>query len=176
MQLRRIDEFATFCLGDGTGMTCPCANPGDAGHGCDNKQAGGTGGAFLTGSGLASLSGDTLSLDATSTLDHIHVLFEGSRTITDTRYGAGERCVGSGSNGSGQSFLKRIEKGTPVGGVISFTGVSSASSSKGAPLNPGETYYYYAAYRNTEMNGAPGCPGLAFGFNATNACAVSWSP
>ena len=176
MQLRKIDTFTTFCSGDGTGMTCPCSNPGGERQGCDNRQSGGNGGAFLTGSGQAKLSGDTLSLDVTSTLDHVHVLFEGSAMIAETRYGAGLRCVGGGTNGSGQSFLKRLEKGTPAGGTISFTGVSQASAQKGAPLNAGETYYYFAAYRNTEMNGAPGCSGLLFGFNATNGCAVMWAP
>ena len=176
MQLRRIDAYPTFCSGDGTGMACPCSNPGSQLEGCDNRQSGGTGGAFLTGSGLASLGGDTLSLDVTSTLDHVHVLFEGTRSVTDTRYGAGVRCVAGGTNGSGQSFLKRLEKGTPVGGTIAFTGIAQASSQKGAPLNAGETYDYFAAYRNTEMNGAPGCSGLLFGFNATNACAVTWIP
>jgi hypothetical protein len=176
MQLRRIDAYPTFCSGDGTGMTCPCANPGSQLEGCDNRQSGGTGGAFMTGSGAASLGGDTLSLDISSTLDHVHVLFEGSGSISDTRYGAGVRCVGGGTNGSGQSFLKRLAKGTPSGGAISFGGLSQASSAKGAPLFAGETYYYFAAYRNTEMNGAPGCAGLLFGFNATNACAVTWVP
>ena len=176
MQLRRIDAFPTFCSGDGTGMACPCANPGETREGCNNRPSGGTGGAFLTGSGLASLGHDFLTLDVTNSLDHVHVLFEGSRSVSDTRYGAGVRCVGSGTNGSGQSFLKRIEKGTAAGGAISFASVSWTSASKGAPLNPGETYYYFAAYRNTEMNGAPGCSGLLFGFNATNACAVTWGP
>src|SRR5262245_6916564 len=32
MQLRRIDEHATFCLGDGTSTACPCSNNGASGH------------------------------------------------------------------------------------------------------------------------------------------------
>jgi hypothetical protein len=166
----------SFCFGDGTGTACPCANTGNVGHGCDNRQPTGTGGALLGGSGLASLSGDALTLNVVNSLDHVHVLFEGTQNTGFLRYGAGLRCVRGGTNGSGQSFLKRLEQGTPTGGGISFSGVSLASSSKGAPLVPGETYDYYVAYRDAEMNGAPGCPGFAFGFNSTNACAVTWSP
>ena len=169
-------SLVPFCAGDGTGVPCPCANTGAAGHGCDNGQPSGTGGALLAGSGLASVAADSLSLDVTNTLNHVHVLFEGTRNTASARYGAGVRCATSGLNGNGQSFLKRLAKGTAAGGLISFTGIAASSSAKGAPLHAGETYFYFVAYRNAEMNGAPGCPGINFGFNSTNSGAVTWLP
>ena len=167
-----------FCYPGQAGIiSCPCANPpATAMSGCENRQTIGTGGAILIGWGNPSLAADTLSLGVVNTLNHLHVLFEGTRNNANTRYGAGVRCVTSGANGAGQSFLKRIKKGNASGGGIEFTGISAASASKGAPLVSGQTYYYYVAYRNAEMNGAPGCPGLSFGFNATNAAAAPWSP
>ena len=164
-----------FCFGDGTGGTCPCNNTGSTGRGCDNMQPRGTGGASLGGFGVASIAADTLTLYVADTLNHIHILFEGTSNPAPVRSGAGLRCVGGGSNGSGQSFLKRLKKGTPPFGEIFFTDISATSASRGAPLNVAETYYYYAAYRDTEMNGARGCSGLAYGFNASNALAVTWS-
>ena len=42
------------------------------------------------------------------------------------------------------------------------------SSAKGFPIQAPVTLDHYA-YRNSAANGQPGCPGLAFGFNTTNA-------
>jgi hypothetical protein len=169
-----VDPITPFCFGDGTGIPCPCNNTGAPNHGCDNQQPTGTGGALLTGTGNPSLSADTLVLNVTNSLNHVHVVFEGTQNTANTRYGAGVRCVTSGTDDYGQSFLKRLAKGTASGGAIAFTGISSLSAIKGAPLYPGETYFYYTAYRDAEMNGAPGCAGLTFGFNATNSLAVIW--
>jgi len=49
-----------FCFGDGSGALCPCGNFGGAGEGCRNGS--GTG-AALTGTGNASVAGDTFVLD-----------------------------------------------------------------------------------------------------------------
>jgi len=171
-----------FCFPGLSGViTCPCGNPpSSATRGCNNfAPAGGTGGAHLDGSGTASVSSDSLSLDISTTLKQIHVVFVGSKNTANVRTGAGVRCVTSGLNPNGQTFLKRILKGTPAPATpnnISFTGIEAISIAKGAPPISGETYYYYAAYRNAAANGAPGCPGFTFGFNATNAGAVTWSP
>jgi hypothetical protein len=43
-------------------------------------------------------------------------------------------------------------------------------------INAPVTLYYYAAYRNSAANGQPGCPGLNFGFNTTNAISADWTP
>ncbi len=170
-----------FCSPGVAGIiSCPCGNPASGtNQGCNNFTAGGTGGAILGGSGTPSIAADSLSLDISNTLKQVHVVFVGTRNTANVRSGAGVRCVTSGSNLNGQNFLKRIAKGTPVNNQpssISFTGIRAASISKGAPPIAGQTYYYYAAYRNAGANGQPGCPGLSFGFNATNAGAVTWLP
>jgi hypothetical protein len=86
------------------------------------------------------------------------------------------RCVTVGLNGHGQSALKRLAKGTAAGGMLSFTGIAAVSAAKGTTLFAGETYHYFVAYRNAEMNGAPGCPGTSWGFNSTNSGSVTWLP
>jgi hypothetical protein len=178
-----LDTGTPFCFPGQSGViACPCSNPPtSADVGCNNNQvpANGTGGAKLVGSGSPSIAYDTLSLDVSSTLRQVHVLFVGTKNNADVRAGAGVRCVANGANSNSQSFLKRIAKITPASGppsAFSFTGIQAASATKGAPPIAGETYYYYAAYRNAAMNGAPGCSGLSFGFNATNADAVTWVP
>ena len=40
--------------------------------------------------------------------------------------------------------------------------------------NVGQTYFYFVGYDNPAMNGAPGCPGTTYGFNATNSGAITW--
>jgi hypothetical protein len=174
--------FTSLCEPGVSGViTCPCGNPpSGSGRGCNNfAPSGGTGGATLGGSGLPSLAADTVSLDVTNTLKQVHVLFVGTTLSANVRTGAGVRCVNSGPNESSQSFLKRIAKKTPTNGppsTMSFTGILAAMIARGAPPIAGETYYYYAAYRNSAANGQPGCPGVTFGFNATNAGAVTWYP
>jgi hypothetical protein len=169
-----------FCApGVGGILTCPCGNPqvpAGATKGCDNFYAGGTGGAVLSGSGLPSIAGDTLVLAATAEPDSpnppITLLFQGTTGTVNLRSGAGVRCVGG--------FLKRLYKGDAIGGVIDFPndGVPFhvRAAARGVPIVPPVTLYYYAVYRNTSANGQPGCSGLQFGFNITNAGAVRWVP
>jgi hypothetical protein len=49
-----------ICLGDGSGVACPCSNFGSEGRGCDNSAA--TGGARVDSSGVASLRRHALPL------------------------------------------------------------------------------------------------------------------
>jgi hypothetical protein len=128
----------------------------------------------LSGSGLAVTNpGDTLHLDiAGGAGTSLTVLIQGTTDTVDTRAGAGVRCVGG--------VLKRLYTATPLGGAISFpnNGVSvhDQSAAKGFVIHAPVTLDYYCAYRNAAANGQPGCPGLSFGFNASNAGAVAWAP
>jgi hypothetical protein len=101
----------------------------------------------------------------------VTVLFQGTTNVTNTRTGAGVRCVGG--------TLKRLYRGQQAGGNIAFpndgVSVHDASAAKGYTIGAPTTLYYYCAYRNSAANGQPGCPGLNFGFNSTNAVAVPWS-
>jgi len=163
-----------FCFpGVGGITTCPCMNwPASVGVGCDNATSPsvGTGGAYLDSSGIASTTTDSLSLEVYSTLPTLHTVFVGTtNTSPGIRFGAGIRCVGSP--------LKILAMGTPTSGPpysISFTGIYAKSIAAGLTPNVGQTYFYYVGYDNADMNGAPGCPGTTFGFNATNSGAITW--
>jgi hypothetical protein len=172
-----IAEFAFCAPGVGGIVTCPCGNPqvpAGSTKGCDNFVSGGTGGAVLTGTGLASITADTALLNASSEAPSvtISVLFQGTSKTVNARTGAGVRCVGGS--------VRRLYKGNSVGGSIQFpnNGVSihDQSAAKGFPIVPPMMLYYYCAYRNSAANGQPGCPGFAFGFNSTNAGAIAWFP
>ena len=171
-----------FCAPGVAGIvTCPCGNPqvpAGAMKGCDNfaggTGGGGTGGATLWGIGTA-IAGpsDTLVLEVTGGVgSNVTVLFQGTTNTVNARSGAGVRCVGG--------TLKRLYKGNLHNGAIHFpnngVAVHDESSAKGYTIVPPITLYYYAGYRNTAANGHPGCPGLAFGFNTTNAGSVAWAP
>jgi len=171
------DEITPFCApGVGGIVTCPCGNPqvpAGAIRGCNNFAGGGTGGAILAGSGAATISGDTVAMNVTAGVaSNVTVLFQGTTNAVNSRTGAGVKCVGG--------TLKRLYKGNQSAGAIAFpnnaTPFHLQSIAKGFTITPPVTLYYYAAYRNSAANGQPGCPGLNFGFNATNAQAVSWSP
>jgi hypothetical protein len=171
-------SLVPFCAaGVGGIVTCPCGNPqvpAGATKGCDNFAGGGTGGAVLSGFGSAVVSwADSLELDINGGIGNsVTVLFQGTANVANARSGAGVRCV----NGN----LKRLYKRIQLGGRITFPDygppVHEASAAMGYTIVPPITLYYYAAYRNTAANGQPGCPGLDFGFNTTNAGAVSWAP
>jgi hypothetical protein len=142
--------------------------------GCDNFVFGGTGGAVLAGTGTPSISADSVFLHSTweAPATTLSVLFQGTSNGANARSGAGVRCVGG--------TLKRLYKGNSVGGSIQFPNnvmsIHDRSAAMGFPIVPPVTLYYYCAYRNSAANGQPGCPGLNFGFNATNAGSVSWTP
>jgi len=167
-----------FCAPGMAGIvTCPCGNPqipAGATKGCDNFEGGGTGGAILSGAGRAIASpSDSLALEVAGGVGiNLSVLFQGTTNTVNARSGAGVRCVGG--------TLKRLYKGNLSAGAIHFpnngVAVHDASSAKGYTIVAPITLYYYAAYRNAAANGHPGCPGLMFGFNTTNAGSVAWVP
>ena len=171
------DEITPFCApGVGGIVTCPCGNPqipAGATKGCNNFAGGGTGGAILAGSGAATISTDTVAMNVTAGVaSNVTVLFQGTTNTANSRTGAGVKCVGG--------TLKRLYKGNQAAGAIAFpnnaTPFHLQSIAKGFTIMPPVTLYYYAAYRNSAANGHPGCPGLNFGFNSTNALAVIWTP
>jgi hypothetical protein len=172
-----IDPVVKFCApGVGGIVTCPCGNPqvpSGATKGCDNFAGGGSGGAVLAGSGSASVSMDSLAFSMSGGVaSSVAILFQGTTVAVNARTGAGVRCVGG--------TLNRLYKGNEVAGSIGFPNnavpVHAQSAAKGFTITPPITLYYYCAYRNSAANGQPGCPGLTFGFNASNAGSVDWVP
>jgi hypothetical protein len=121
----------------------------------------------------ASIASDTLGFQITAGVGtNVTVLFQGTTNSVNTRSGAGVRCVGG--------TLKRLYKGNQAAGAINFpnngTSVHDESTLKGFVITAPVTLDYYCAYRNSAANGQPGCPGLNFGFNTTNAVSVHWTP
>ena len=169
LQLRKIEHVA-FCFGDGTGIPCPCGNPGMAGRGCNNHGAV-TGGAQLSASGLPALSSDGVVLSAAAENTSALTLFWTGNALPFPQgvvHGAGIRCV---------SGLKRLYSGSAAGGALARPGagdssVSARSASVGAPINAGETRYYFTVYRDPQAVAPCGNP--ASGINLSNAVAVTW--
>ena len=167
-----------FCApGVGGLVTCPCGNPqipAGSTRGCNNFAGGGTGGALMNGTGNPQTNAnDDFAVQVTAGVgSNVTVLFQGTTNTANTRSGAGIRCV-SGT-------LKRLYKGNQSSGAINFPNngvpVHLQSQAKGYTIVAPITLYYYCAYRNSAANGQPGCPGLNFGFNTTNAGSVVWLP
>lgn len=171
------DPVLKFCApGVGGIVTCPCGNPqvpAGATKGCDNFAGGGTGGAVLAGSGVASVSTDSLAFSMSGGVGSaVTILFQGTMNTVNARTGAGVTCVGGA--------LRRLYKGSEVSGSIGFPNtavpVHTQSAAKGYAISPPVTLHYYCAYRNSAADGQPGCPGVSFGFNASNAGSVRWEP
>jgi len=148
-----------MCFGDGSGALCPCLNVGDAGKGCSNSV---TNGAALDGSGNASVTNDTLSLDVTNCRPNMNGLFFGGTTQVNggngLPFGDGLRCVGGA--------ISRIQVRTANGsGEVSNT--LSISNRDGA--SAGDTRYYQWWYRDTG-SGSP----CGNGYNTSSALRVVW--
>ena len=156
----------TFCVGDGTGTACPCANnsPAGGGRGCLNST--GVGGR-LTTTGAPVLTADTLVLQgsgmpATAT----GLYFQGTTQLgggAGAVFGDGLRCAGG--------IVIRLGPKTASAGASSYPGVGDASVSvKGLVATPASTLNYQLWYRDS----AAFCS--ASFFNLTNGIAVTWIP
>lgn len=150
-----------FCLGDGTGSPCPCANNGAAGHGCENSSA--TGGAILEASGHNSPDNVVLIVSS-SKPTALHVFFTGNTTVGPLLYGDGQRCVGG---------LKRLASKSATGGAAAYPegaelSITARSAALGIPITPGQHRFYFAAYRD------PVAFCTANTFNSSNAVDILW--
>lgn len=149
-----------YCFGDGSGTPCPCGNLSPSGTmvGCLNGN--GTGGK-LRGSGVASVSADTLVLN-------------GSQAIP---FGPGLYFQGSAQNPNGGTFgngLLCVAGSTPRL-EIRFADALGASSTTvaihvlGSDVG-GDVRNYQMWYRDTTGF----CTGA--GYNLTNAINLTWAP
>lgn len=154
-------------------LSCPCGNaPSGPGRGCDNSLA--TGGAALSGSGIAQLSSDTLVMSATSigqagafctgaVTNVTSILLQGTTLLpTGLVFGDGVRCLGG--------TLKRINTSPSVAGTYQYgPGIAAQSALLGDPLSPGSTRYYLVYYRDACSSFCP-----STNFNASNGLKVVW--
>lgn len=165
-----VPPVLDFCFGDGSGASCPCANSGAAGRGCENSS--GTGGALLTDSGSPTLSADTFVLTASGEKPTAFSIFlQGNAQVAPALFGDGLRCVGG--------VLKRLYSLSAVGGVVTApTGVQPTISARSAALGDtipiGGTRYYQTYYRDPNLGFCPNPPGNSW--NVSNALSAVWSP
>ncbi len=159
---------ASYCLGDGTGTACPCANSGAMNHGCENSST--TGGAYLVFSGTPSLGNDTAQLSCTGEKPTaFSVVLQGTTQIPAVHYGDGLRCIGGS--------LKRLYKRNAVGGAIHVpdTGdlsISAQSAARSNVIVAGSSRYYQIAYRDPSTTFCPSPSGNTF--NVSNAIRIDW--
>ena len=157
-----------FCFGDpGSGIPCPCSNDNDGsvpGSGCDNGVF--ASGAHLSGSGLASVSHDSLVLTTTGLEpSNTGLYIQGDVKVNGgngTWFGDGLRCAGGA--------VKRLQVR-----FCDAAGVSHTTIAIGAEVGvmPGETKYYQCWYRNQST---PAC-GLGINeYNLSNGYEVLWLP
>ncbi|MFO1010943.1 MAG: fibronectin type III domain-containing protein [Planctomycetota bacterium] len=162
IRLPDSSDFTAFCLGDGSGTPCPCANNGSEGNGCANSSF--ASGALLAGTGIASVASDTVQLQASSMTGGTCVFFQGTSDMAPVVVGDGLGCV-TGS-------VIRLGTKVVVGGASSFPqpGDPSISVRGQIPLT-GATRYYQCFYRNASAAFCP--PGTS---NRTNGVVVVWAP
>ncbi len=153
-----------YCFGDFlSGTPCPCSNDNDGsipGSGCANGVF--FSGAHLSGSGTASLSGDTLVLSTVNTEpNNSGLYFQADNDLSPgNAWGDGLQCAGGN--------LKRLQVR-----FADATGASSTTigiSAKAGNITAGDTKYYQCWYRNP-LNSLCG-----FEFNASNGYAITWVP
>jgi hypothetical protein len=151
-------------------IPCPCNNPpSDPLRGCNNSAN--TGGALLVGSGVASISADTVVLTVSGEKPTALSVFLGSSTLLSTGavYGQGVRCLAG--------HLRRLYVHPAVGGVVvAPTGgdpsITARAAALGEPVTAGSLWYYQTYYRDPIVPG--GCPATST-FNVTEAVMVIWS-
>jgi len=159
-----------YCTGDiGDGTPCPCGNDNDGtvpGSGCANGVF--TSGALLTGSGVASLSVDTLVLSASGLEpSNSGLYFQANNDLSPGNiWGDGLQCAGGGLKRLGVRFAD-------ASGNSDTSAWATPISVKAGNIIAGDTKYYQCWYRNP-LN--PPCGAGVNDFNASNGYAVSWGP
>jgi hypothetical protein len=158
-------DTQTYCFG--TAGSCPCANGGADGHGCEHSVA--LGGGLLNAGGRASVASDTLALEAGSLPPSTSVLFfQGDAQVSGgagSLFGDGLRCAGGA--------VTRLGTRTAVNGFARYGGNTPGDtpiSIQGTIPIGGATRFYQAWYRNA----AAFC--TASTFNLTNGTRVTWTP
>lgn len=159
-----------FCVGDGSGGTCPCGNFGATGHGCENSAA--TGGAILTSSGESSLSGDTLVLTSSAERPTSLSLFlQGTQSEAPVFLGDGLRCTGGTLK---RMFVKSASGGLAVAPQPGDPSISARSAAVGDSLALGTSRFYQVYYRDAVSNF---CPAPAGGnANMSSGLILVWGP
>ena len=155
-----------YCFGDGSGTTCPCAALGNPGEGCLNT--GGVGGATLSGSGDASVSGDSFQLGVAGIPGaKAGLCIKGSNFLG----GGGGNPVGDGLLCTSPQIRSQVIVTDSSGNLtMSHWRGQPFSAYPGAANLPGAVTNYQWWYRDPSNS----CSGQ--GFNFSNAWTVTWTP
>lgn len=152
-----------FCFGDGSAGACPCGNYGLPGQGCGNSIGAG---ARLQASGVASVSADTLRLEAQPVPNSSLLFFQGTQRVNaglGSAFGDGLRCVGGS--------VVRLRTATGVYNYASHpAGGDAPISVQGGLPTTGGTRHYQVWYRNSAIF----CTSSTF--NLSNGWSVAWTP
>jgi len=174
--------YTSFCHPGYEGVpSCPCGNtPAAYGRGCNNQSN--TGGAKLYGSGISSVSSDSMLLTGLNLPTNQTVFFyQGTSPLSTAVFsGRGLRCVG------GTHILLYTKPSYPLGTQGYSTApnpgdvrIAARSAQLGNPILAGQTRQYYASYRtNGTSGGGNGFAACTVGFsaNTTQSLQAVWIP
>jgi len=158
-----VNGGVPFCFGDMTGTPCPCGNNGLSGNGCASSLN--PAGAHLQGSGMSSITSDSLVLNGSGMPNAPALYFQGTARQTGGAgqvFGDGLRCA-SGT-------IVRLKTLFNLGGASQFPVMGDPSVSvRGLVTVPGaRTYQIW--YRNAAVF----CTTSTF--NLSNGLDVIWAP
>lgn len=165
--------YPNFCAGDGSasGDPCPCANPGETGHGCENSFT--TGGALLNATGSAQIGADTIKLVSSNlTPASVALFFQGDAIQSGATPGTVGGVSGDGLACAGGALL-RLGTRTGQNGMttLGFGNPGDLAIHVLGNVPPaGATRYYQVSYRNV----APYCTPATF--NESNGITITWTP
>lgn len=159
--------ITAYCFGDGSGTPCPCST-GVAGAGCPNSVF--TPGASLVGSGFASVSSDSLQLNASGMPNGPCLYFQGTVKLPGSNPGAGA-VFGDGLRCAGGSVIRLAIK-TNIGGASQLPdlvdpGIAGLGGLTSGPV----TRFYQVWYRDSDITFCN--PEV---YNLTNGVEVHWVP
>lgn len=161
-QLQIASVPSAMCLGQGFPASCPCQNSAfGQGAGCTNSTGSG---AKLVGTGFASVTQDSVALDATGLPPgSAAVLFQGTSAQSAVAMGDGLRCAGG-------TLLRLKTTVAGASGAISFPAPGDpALGTQGFVVQPGGDRFYQVWYSDA---GGP----CGTGYNVTNGVRTTWVP
>ncbi len=166
-----VRQSQVYCLGDGSGTPCPCANssPSLEQAGCANSVGAA---ARLVDQGVASVSADSLALVCSGTTPSATSLLIQAPTATGgTQFGDGLRCVGGS--------IMRMYTRNASAGVVSYPAagdpsITARSAAQGDVLVAGGQRAYQVYYR--DPNPAFCAPPLGQTWNLSNGILVRFGP
>jgi hypothetical protein len=155
--------MSSFCFGDGSGVTCPCANNGASGHGCANSVN--AAGALLTATGYASTVNDSFVMNASGMPSTAFCIFlQGTSSSSVFQYGDGLRCAGG-------SLIR-------IGQKHASNGIATYPQAGDQPVDLRGSVPIYGAQRAYQVWYRNPTPGFctAGTYNITNGVLVTWAP